>query len=296
MTELSTPDRVYFAKPEITKQDYADYLETVCEAMLPHVARRPLSLVRCPGGVDEDCFFQKHHAKGMPDGFKTAQITEKSGETQPYIYLDDLEGLKSCAQFGALELHPWAAGLRDLEHPERLIFDLDPDEALDFSAVKSAARAVRDVLEDAGLRPYPMLTGGKGVHVIAPLKPEASWDGAKAFCRGVARSLSKAEPERYTAEMSKARREGRVFIDWLRNQRGQTSVAPYSVRARSGAPVATPIRWDELSGAASGGDYTMETLPRRLAALNADPWDGYFDAARTLSQDAIDKACEAGAD
>ncbi|MFW6299378.1 MAG: non-homologous end-joining DNA ligase [Oceanicaulis sp.] len=294
MTELSNPDRVYFPQAEITKQDYADYLAAVCEAMLPHVARRPLSLVRCPGGVEKQCFFQKHHAKGMPDGFKPVTVKEKDGGEEPYVYLDDLEGLQSCAQFGALELHPWGAPLDDLDHPERLIFDLDPDEGLDFSDVKDAAKDIKDILESAGLVPYPMLTGGKGVHVIAPLKPKADWDGVKAFCRGLATALADNQPERYTAQMSKAKRKGRIFIDWLRNQRGQTSVAPYSARARKGAPVATPIRWDELAKAKSGAEYDVESLPRRLASMKTDPWADYFDDAEPLSHGAIDWAERAG--
>lgn len=296
MTELSNPGRVYFPEADITKQDYADYLAKVCEAMLPHVARRPLSLVRCPGGVEKACFFQKHHAKGMPDGFKPVTIREKDGSKEPYVYLDDIEGLKSCAQFGALELHPWGATIDDVEHPERIIFDLDPDEGLDFADVKSAAKDIKDLLESAGLVPYPMLTGGKGVHVIAPLKPQADWDGVKAFCRGLAKALGENQPDRYTAEMSKAKRKGRIFIDWLRNQRGQTSVAPYSVRARKGAPVATPIRWDELAGAASGAEYDVESLPRRLASMKADPWADYFKDAEPLSKGAIDWAKQAGGD
>ncbi|MEQ8403652.1 MAG: non-homologous end-joining DNA ligase [Oceanicaulis sp.] len=296
MTELSSPGRVYFPGAGITKQDYADYLSQVCEAMLPHVARRPLSLVRCPGGVEKQCFFQKHHAKGMPDGFKPVKIKEKDGGKEPYVFIDDIEGLKSCAQFGALELHPWGSTIDDIERPERIIFDLDPDEGLDFSDVKDAARDIKDLLESAGLSPYPMLTGGKGVHVIAPLEPKAGWDGVKAFCRGLATALADNQPARYTAQMSKAKRKGRIFIDWLRNQRGQTSVAPYSVRARKGAPVATPIRWDELSKAKSGADYDVESLPRRLSSMKSDPWKDYFDDAKPLSKGAISWAKEAGGD
>lgn len=294
MTDLTNPDRVYFPEAGLTKQDYADYLDSVCEAMLPHVARRPLSLLRCPGGVEEDCFFQKHLTKGMPDGFRPVTLADTSGGKAPYLYIDDLDGLKSCAQFGALELHPWGAAIDDVEHPERIIFDLDPDEGLDFEAVKRAARDIKALLESAGLIPYPMLTGGKGVHVIAPLTPQADWDAVKAFCRGLARALSDNQPEHYTAEMSKAKRKGRVFIDWLRNQRGQTSVAPFSLRARKGAPVATPIRWDELAGAKSGAAYDVKSLPRRLASLKADPWATYFNDAKPLSQGAIDWAREAG--
>lgn len=287
MTALSHPDRVYFPDAGVTKQDLADYFERVSDWILPHAAHRPLSLVRCPGGIEQSCFFQKHHGEGLPEGLKAVDIKEKDGGTEPYLYIEDLDGLIGCAQIGALELHPWGARVEDVERPERIIFDLDPDEGLAFADVKKAAETVRGVLQAAGLHPFAMLTGGKGLHVIAPLKPKADWETVKDFCRTLAKTLAAHEPERFVAEASKKKREGKIFIDWLRNQRGQTSVCPYSPRARKGAPAAAPIRWDELARAESGAAYTVKTLPRRLASLKADPWEGYREAAEPISPAAL---------
>ena len=290
MAGLSHPDRVYFPDAGLTKAGYRDYLLGVADRLLPHIANRPLSLLRCPDGIGEDCFFQKHYTKGLPDGFRSVDIEEKDGGREPYLYIDDEAGLEACAQFGALELHPWGAQVGALEKPERLIFDLDPDEGYDFSDLKATARDIRDLLETAGLAPHVMVTGGKGIHVIAPLDASNDWDEVKSFAKGFATALERHDPSRYVAQASKAKRKGKIFIDWLRNQRGQTSVAPYSVRARKGAPVATPLRWDELSRVSSGHDYTVETLPRRLSSLKSDPWEGYFDHAAPLKSGALDWA------
>jgi bifunctional non-homologous end joining protein LigD len=294
--ELTHPDRVYFPDAGVTKRDYRDYLVGVADWILPHVRRRPLSLVRCPDDIEAGCFFQKHHAEGMPAGFKSVDIAEKSGETAPYIYIEDEAGLTSCAQFGALELHPWGSRIDDLEHPERLIFDLDPGEGFDFADLKDAAREIRALLEEAGLNPFVMLTGGKGIHVIAPIRAGASWDDARDFARGLAKGLEANDPDRYVAEASKEKRKARIFVDWLRNQRGQTSIAPYALRARPGAPAATPIRWDELSKARSGHDYDIHSLPRRLARIKEDPWKDYFQSAAALSPNAVKQAREQGGD
>lgn len=284
---LSSPGRVYFPEAGFTKQDYRDYLMTVAGRILPHVANRPLSLVRCPDDIKADCFFQKHHAKGMPDGFKPVEIEEKSGEAKDYLTIEDEEGLEACAQFGALELHPWGSRLEDIEHPERLVFDLDPDAGYDFADLKDTARDIADLLRTAGLTPFAMLTGGKGIHVVAPLDRSNDWDAVKDFTHGLALALQHNEPDRYVAQASKTKRKGKIFLDWLRNQRGATSIAPYSVRARKGAPVATPIRWDELSRIKSGAQYDMDTLPRRLASLQADPWADYFDTAAPIRDGAL---------
>jgi bifunctional non-homologous end joining protein LigD len=286
-TALTHPGRVYYPDDGITKADVRDFYRAMAERILPHAAGRPLSLVRCPGGIGESCFFQKHLGEGMPEALRPVPVREKDGGLADYLTVKDADGLAALAQIGALEIHPWGARADDIERPERIIFDLDPDEGLDFADVKAAARTVRDLLEASGLAPFAMLTGGKGVHVIAPLKPKAGWDAVKDFCRTLAKTLAAHEPERFTAEASKKKREGRIFIDWLRNQRGQNSVCPSSPRARPGAPVATPIRWDELGRARSGAAYTLKTLPRRLGSLGADPWADYLDSAAPLSQAAL---------
>jgi bifunctional non-homologous end joining protein LigD len=286
-TALTHPGRVYYPDDGITKADVRDFYRAMADRILPHAAGRPLSLVRCPGGIGESCFFQKHPGEGMPEALKPVPVREKDGGLADYMTVEDADGLEALAQIGALEIHPWGAKTDDIERPERIIFDLDPDAGLDFADVKAAARTVRELLEASGLAPFALLTGGKGVHVIAPLKPKADWEMVKDFCRTLAKTLAAHEPQRFTAEAAKTKREGRIFIDWLRNQRGQTSVCPYSLRARKGAPVATPVRWDELGRTDSAAAHSLPTLARRLGSLRADPWADYFESAQPLSEAAL---------
>lgn len=285
---ISHPDRVVYEEQGATKREIAEYLAEIAPLMLPHIKDHPVSLVRCPSGAGGKCFYQKHHTDSVPDAIDEVQIEEKDGETSGYLVLNTPEALVSAAQIGALELHIWGSRTDRLERPDRLVLDLDPDEELDFEDVKRAAFEVRDVLDAAGLQTFALLTGGKGIHVIAPLERRQGWGEVKAAARGLARKLSEADPDRYVAEMSKAKRKGRIFIDWLRNERGATAVCPYSLRARSGAPIATPVRWDELSGMSSGHDYTLSTIRRRLASLKSDPWDGYDKVRQSISKSVLD--------
>lgn len=281
---LTHPSRVMYPASGETKRDVAEHLTGVAGAMLAHVKDRPVSLVRCPGGIGEDCFFQKHWSDAMPDALRTVKIKERSGETKAYLLANDAAGLVAAAQVGALEFHVWGSRRDKLEKPDRLVFDLDPGEGTTFDDVRRAAREVRDHLDGAGLESFALLTGGKGVHVVAPLQRRQGWDAVKTVARGVARTLSEAAPDRYIAEAAKAKRKGKIFIDWLRNERGATAVAPFSPRARKGAPVATPIRWDELGGVEGGNAYTLATLAARLKRLKSDPWEGYFDARQSLTK------------
>ena len=206
-------------------------------------------------------------------------IREKDGGHEDYLYVEDLRGLLQCVQMGTIEFHGWAARSDDVERPDRMIFDLDPDEGLDFSDVEKAARDIHDRLADLGLTSFAMLSGGKGVHVMVPLTLGHDWDQHKDFARRFSEALSLAEPERFTAKMSKARRKGRIFIDWLRNQRGATAVVPYSARARSGAPVAVPVTWNELKGIDSSRPFSIdeaETLLRRASSKALHGW-GFSD-------------------
>ncbi len=286
---LTHPGRVMFPDSGETKRDVAEHLDAMAEPMLAHVKDRPVSLVRCPGGIGEDCFFQKHGADAMPDALRTMKIKERSGETKEYLLANDAAALVAAAQVGALEFHVWGSRRDKLEKPDRLVFDLDPGEGADFDAVRRAAREVRDVLDAAGLESFALLTGGKGVHVVAPLERRRGWDAVKAVARGVARELSEAAPDRYVAEASKAKRKGKIFIDWLRNERGATAVAPFSPRAREGAPVATPIRWDELGDVEGGNAYSLSSLPKRLKRLKSDPWEGYFDVRQSLTKRLVER-------
>ncbi|OYW44004.1 MAG: DNA ligase D [Sphingomonadales bacterium 32-68-7] len=246
--KISNRERVIFPESGQTKGELADYFAVVAPLMLPWAAGRPLSLVRCPQGRAKKCFFQKHDSGSFGPHVHHVPIVEKDGGAEDYLYVEDAAGLLTCVQMGTIEFHGWGSRASAVEAPERMVFDLDPDEGLDFAAVKSAAHDIHDRLADIGLTSFAMLSGGKGVHVVVPLTAGHSWDAHKDFSKRFAEALSLAEPERFVATMSKAKRVGRIFIDYLRNQRGSTAVLPYSARAREGAPVAVPIAWDELGG------------------------------------------------
>ncbi|GAB7550841.1 DNA ligase D [Novosphingobium sp. 11B] len=255
--KISNRERVIFPESGNSKGDLADYYAAVAPLMLPFVTNRPISLVRCPQGRAKKCFFQKHDSGTFGEHVHHVPIREKDGGAEDYLYLNDAEGLLSCVQMGTIEFHGWAARVDDVERPDRMIFDLDPDEGLDFKECIRAAGDIRARLADLGLVAFAMLSGGKGVHVVVPLKRGHDWDTHKDFARRFAEAMSLAEPDRYVATMSKARRKGRIFIDWLRNQRGATAVLPYSVRSREGAPVAVPVSWDELDGMKTAQPFSI---------------------------------------
>ncbi|GAA0770014.1 DNA ligase D [Brevundimonas olei] len=243
---ITNAERIIYPESEITKGQLAEYYAAVAPIMLPWAASRPISLVRCPQGRAKKCFFQKHDAGSFGEAVRHVAIEEKDGEAEPYLYIDTDEGLMTCVQMGTIEFHGWGARIEDVEKADRLVFDLDPDVGLDFEAVRSAAFRFRDILKTIGLETFPMVTGGKGVHVIAPLTPRAEWPEVKDFARRLAIAVAQTEPTKFTAALPKAQRKGRIFVDYLRNQRGATAVMPYSARAREGAPVAAPITWKEM--------------------------------------------------
>jgi len=261
---VSSPDRVVFPDAGCTKGDVASYYAKAAERMLDLAGNRPLSLLRCPEGTDGDCFFQKHAGKGFPDSVGSVDIEESSGKTEPYMVIRKPEGFVAAAQMGSIEFHIWGSRADRLEKPDRLVFDLDPDEGLGFAEVKAAAREVRKLLGDIGLDSIPMVTGGKGVHVIVPLKRTAEWETVTVFARTIASHLAARFPDRYVATMSKAKRKGKIFIDWLRNDRGSTAVAPYSIRARKGAPVAVPVTWAELARLRQANGFDISKAVKRL--------------------------------
>lgn len=272
---LTHPDKVLYPDQGLTKQALAEYLAGVASHMLPFAKRHPLSLVRCPDGIGDKCFFQKHLSPRMPKGFKTVSIREKDGGKADYLYVEDKAGIVGAAQIGALELHVWGAPNDDLEHPDRLVFDLDPDDGVAFAEVKAAAGDLRAVLDAANLQSFAMVTGGKGIHVIVPLAGRNGWDEVKTFASGLARGFAERDPQRFIATASKAKRKNRIFIDWLRNERGATAILPYSPRARKGAPVAVPVGWSELSRLKSASAFDTVAVLKRLAAGKGDPWPGY---------------------
>jgi bifunctional non-homologous end joining protein LigD len=249
-------DRVVFPELGMTKGALVDYYAVVAAPMLKELGGRPISLVRCPQGRAKACFFQKHNSGMFSDAVHHVDIAGSDGKTEPYLYVEDAEGLLECVQMGTIEFHGWGSRVTDIERPDRLVIDLDPDEGLDFAVVRTAAVLVRDRLKAAGLANFPMLTGGKGVHVVAPLVPSAEWPVVKAWAKAFAEALEAEAPQAFVATMSKAKRKGRIFVDWLRNQRGATAVLPYSVRAREGAGVAVPVTWAQLAETSAGSAYT----------------------------------------
>jgi bifunctional non-homologous end joining protein LigD len=261
---ISSANRKVYAKPPVTKLMVARHFEAVAGRMLPFASRRPLALVRCPDGVDGECFFQKHRSQGMPEAIRTVRLKRSKGAMTEYICLSDVQGLVGAAQMGAIEFHIWGSRVDRLEQPDRLVFDLDPDEGLAFAKVRKAAFELRGWLEELGLPSVPMLTGGKGIHVIVCLRRKAEWETVKLFTRTVATMMADHAPRRYTATMAKSQRTGRIFVDWLRNERGSTAVAPYSLRVRPGAKVAVPLAWDELAESRSAGVYDIQSVARRL--------------------------------
>jgi bifunctional non-homologous end joining protein LigD len=273
--KLTHADRVYWEDAGVTKAGLADYYLAVWEWIAPHVAQRPLSLVRCPDGAAGKCFFQKHAWTGLD----AAAITVNDIGDDTALSIAGPEGLVALAQAGVLEIHPWGARIEDVERPDRLIFDLDPGEGVGFDEVERAAIDLRDRLAALGLTTFVKTTGGKGLHVVLPIAPEQDWESAKAFTQSVAESMAREERGRFTAKLAKASRGGRIFVDYLRNGRGATAVAAFSPRARPGAPVSTPLAWDELGTGIGPAHFTVTTLFRRLESLSYDPWQG-FDAAR----------------
>jgi bifunctional non-homologous end joining protein LigD len=277
--KLSSPDKVLFPEQGVTKARLAAYYAAVVDAMLPYIADRPLSLVRCPAGRAKQCFFQKHDTGGFTQGMHTVSIVEKDGTADDYFTLDGIEGLLAGVQMGVLEFHIWGSRRDSIEKPDRIVFDIDPDEGLDFGDVKSAAFDIRDRLADLGLKTFPLVTGGKGLHVVAPITRRAEWPAVKAFASGFAKQMAADEPDRFTANLSKKARKGKLFIDYLRNERGSTAIAPYSSRARQGAPVAVPVAWDEVESLSAANAFSLEAAAERAAN---DPWQGYAKLRQSL--------------
>ena len=273
---LSSPDRVLIDDPRVTKLDLANYTREVGEWILRDGANRPLSLVRCPAGSGEPCFFQKHPSPGFVDAVNRIDLRENSGKVEQYVYVDDVPGLIGLVQMNVIEVHAWGSKVADPEAVDRVVFDLDPGPGVDWAGIVAAARDVRVRLERLGLESFVRTSGGKGLHVVVPFLPGISWDASKSFAQAIAQTLELEAPERYVAQASKAKREGRIFVDWLRNSRGSTSIVSYGVRARPGAGVATPLSWAELSKVKSPTQFNLTNVPRRLARLKRDPWEAMY--------------------
>lgn len=287
------PRREMYAGEAILKKDVAEHYARVAPMFLRFSDDRPVSLVRCPDGTGAKCFFQKHQSQGAPAALSTVEIEEKGGGKEQYLRIDGEDSLIAAVQMSAVEFHIWGSRADRVEKPDRIVFDLDPDEGLPFAKVKEAAYAVREALAEIGLETFPLLTGGKGIHVIAPIARLRPWPEVKAFCRSVATLFARSAPTVFLAEASKARRRGKIFVDWMRNQRGATAIAPYSLRARAGAPVAAPVSWKELKSFDDAKAFTIKTIGKRVKRAGFDPWPGYDDLKQSIRKSAFDRMTEA---
>jgi len=290
--QLSNPQKILYPELRITKEQVAEYYVAVADSILPHISKRPLALVRCPEGHQQGCFFQKHVTDGMPDSIHG--VRTKEGDTiTTTIYIQDLDGLIGLAQLGVLEIHPWGTRIEHLDTPDRIVFDLDPAPDVKWPQVADAARVMRELLQHLGLKSFLKTTGGKGLHVVVPIEPTLPWDDVKAFTKAIAGGLARHAPARYIDVMTKSKRGGKIFVDYLRNGYGATSVATYSTRARVGAGVSTPIRWEEAADV-TPETFTLLTVPGRVKRLKKDPWQGFFAVRQSITPEMRRQAAKLG--
>jgi bifunctional non-homologous end joining protein LigD len=289
--EISHPTRVVFPATGATKLDVARYYESIANWMLPHVLDRPLTLVRCPTGAgrgvkDVDCFFMKHSKLWAPTPLRRVRIREKT-KIGEYLIADSAAALIGLVQMGVLEVHTWNSRFADVEPPDRIVIDIDPGARVTWPRVVEAARLVRELLRSLDLESFVKTTGGRGVHVVAPVTPRTTWAECLTFARAVAETLARHAPQTFTTAFAKAGRDDRLLVDYLRNNRTNTSIAPFSTRAKPDAPVAVPIEWRELTPTRTPDRFTMQTVLRRVAKLRADPWKEYWTTRQEIPKGAI---------
>lgn len=269
---ITHPDKVLDPESGMTKQGLAAYYVAVAEHLLPHIADRPLSVVRCPGGSDKPCFFQKHVGSGLAEGVKTVAIkNRKSGEEEDYLTVDSVEGLIGLAQMGVLEIHPWGSHNESLDEPDRIIFDLDPDASITWKTLAETAQDLKMRLGKVELKSFLKSTGGKGLHVVVPIRPDHKWPVIKEFAHQMVLEMEHAQPQLYVTKMTKSTRKNHIYLDYLRNDREATSIAPFSPRARAGTPVAVPLEWKELESA-SAPAFHVSDFSKWKTRLRHDPW------------------------
>jgi bifunctional non-homologous end joining protein LigD len=279
---ITHASRVVYPDSRITKGDVANYYTAIAQWILPELIDRPLSMLRCPGGVGSECFFQKHHAATLGGSVKAIPLKEKDAGVDDYVYIRDLQGLLELVQMNTLEFHPWGARVDKPDAPDRIVFDLDPAEGVAWKSVVTAAREIRARLQEIGLESFVRTSGGKGLHVVVPFRRGPSWTTVKQFCESFADAMVALHPLQYIATASKAQRKDKIFIDWLRNARGATSVCSWSLRARNGAPVAMPLHWEELGRIKNGAAFDLKKALKRAKDLKADPWQGMAALAQRL--------------
>ena len=271
--KLTHPDKVFYPETKTSKRNIAEYYQFAAQWLLPHVVDRPLALVRCPEGRARKCFFQRNWSSTLPKAIDQVDVSDGK-KKEVHVGVHDLSGVVSLVQIGVLELHTWNCRSTNIEQPDQLIFDLDPGPDVKWERVIEAAQMVRQTLMKFNLPVYLKTSGGKGLHLTIPIEPNIGWDQAKSFCEAIAKDLVQ-QSDLFVANMRKDLRGGKVYIDYHRNGRGATAVAPYSTRAREGAPVSMPISWKELGKLSSAAEFTVETVCRYLEKRKTDPWDDF---------------------
>jgi bifunctional non-homologous end joining protein LigD len=277
--KITHPDKILFEDSDITKADVVQYYEQVASRMLPYISNRLLSIVRCPKGISQACFFKKHPGPGSKEVVPLT-VPNSDGEEEEYFYIQNVSGLISEAQMGTLEFHTWGSRVDNLEKPDVMVFDLDPDEGMDLGQIRQGVKDVKSILDQLSITSYLKTSGGKGYHVVVPFKPSVDWERFHDFAKQIAEVMEQKWPDRYTSNIRKEKRKNKIFIDWVRNARGATSIAPYSIRARKGARVSMPIVWDELDAVAPD-DITMADALKRIKDVK-DPWEGFFQMEQQL--------------
>lgn len=280
---ITHSNKIIYPEDSITKQQIAEYYHIVSNWITPYIVKRPLTLVRCPNNYQE-YFYQKHPTGKIPSELFTIIIEEKSGhEKDEYIYLKNSSGLLQLIQLGVIEIHPWSSTIKDLEKPDTIIFDLDPAPRLAWKKVVAAAFQIKSILAGIKLTSFVKVTGGKGLHIEIPIKPKYTWEEIRSFAKILVDYLVMVHPDKYIGIMTKEKRSNKIFIDYLRNQRGATAIAPYSLRTKIHAPVASPIAWDELTNDIRDTTFTLKTMPKRLMHLKQDPWIDFFSLKQALN-------------
>ena len=284
---ISNPDRVVYPDAKYTKSDLAQYYADVAEWMLPHVKDRPLSLLRCPQGQGGQCFYQKHWTTKLPAGLGLVDIEEADSESGPYVFVKDVRGLVALVQYGVMELHLWGARADKVDRPDRIVFDLDPDDSVGWPEIMNTALQVRSLLADCNLESWLKTSGGKGLHVVVPIARRVSWDDVRDFARLVSARLMHDSPDRIVDVASKAARKGKIYIDYLRNGKGSTAIAPWSSRARPGAPISLPVSWEDSPKLESGNAVSIRDAVKIANTMRVDPWAAMLKSNQRLTSDAM---------
>lgn len=281
--KISHPDKIIYPDIGLTKIELAQYIEAIAEQMMPFMEGRFVSLIRCPNGAEQKCFFQRHFMQGFGEFWLQKSFTKKDGEIENYIYIKKLDALIIAIQMGVLEFHIWGSKIDEIHKPDRIVFDLDPDSSVDFETVKQAAFRLRDVLQALDLQSLPLISGGKGIHVVVPVQRSNEWPVVKEFAGRLSARMEADAPEQFVATMSKAKRKGKIFIDHFRNEIGATAIAPYSPRARKGASVAWPVNWEQLSSISAANEVSVSMA----LTLDLFGWKDYGKIKQKLAQAAL---------